>query len=72
MLTTLLIILAGIQMLLVAVITRRYKSIFDKHKAHSYFVAVSELCRVNPLAGYTVRACYAALLVEALLLIFTK
>mgnify|MGYP003383212403 CR=1 FL=1 len=66
------IALAGIQMLIVALITRKYRSIFSGKSALEYPRAIHELAEKKPAAANTIKICYALLVVELVVLFFIR
>jgi hypothetical protein len=56
--------LAAIQMAVAFVITRRNREYFDGRPAYEYGRAIAALGKDRPMAALVIRACYALLIVE--------
>ena len=65
-------LLIGVQMLIVAILTRQNKKILDSYKATSYAQAISELAKTKPGSVAVIRFCYIACMVELVVLVFIK
>jgi hypothetical protein len=64
--------LIAIQMCIVMAITRLNKEFFDDKKAIYYLSAVVDLIKNKPLAGWVLILCYAACVVEIVVLLLIK
>ncbi len=58
------IVLMGIQMLLVAIITRMNKEFFDDENALKYFIALRRFWAAKPTSAAIIMFCYAACFIE--------
>ena len=66
------VFLVGIQMMTVAILTRRNRDFLDKYKATSYAKAMADLAQVKPKTVFVIRCCYAACLTEVAVLAVMK
>lgn len=64
--------LIATQGVVVCLITRANKDIFDNRPASHYAQAVAELARKRPVAGMTIRICYGLCLIEVIGLAIAK
>ena len=67
------IFLMAIQTIVIAIVTRMHKDVFDKFPhATSYARAIAELAKTKPTAALVIKVCYAASIVELMLLVIFK
>ena len=63
----------AIQTIVIAVVARIHKEVFNKvPRATSYACAIAELEKTKPVAALIIRVCYAASVIELLLLVILK
>ena len=66
------VFLIGIQMLVVAILTRLNGEFLNKYKATNYSKAMADLAKDKPKTVFAIRCCYAASLVELVILVLMK
>lgn len=74
-LKTLVLICVGLmvlQGLVIGVITVMNEQYLDRRSAHEYSRAIASLVKERPVAGWTIRLCYLACVIELLAVIAAK
>lgn len=65
-------VLMFIQMLVIIWITKKNADIFDSRKALKYPEAISDLAKTKPKSALAIRLCYAACVIEVLVMLLIK
>lgn len=61
-----------IQTIIIIVLTRINSKFFDKRHGYAYARAVADLTAKKPIAGWAIRVCYLAFVVELVFLLIFK